>query len=137
MISEPTLFGDPSPLVRTVHVREHDRRLSGPPSEPLARRDDPETSSTAARRLRPSEAARRRAILAAFDRHGPMIDAELYDRVDGRSTTLASARSRYTKDGWLAPTGERRQSPWGSSMGEYGITAAGRMYLYAAMEEAG
>ncbi len=125
-----------APTTRTVPVKAHERRVSGPPSVPLARTTDPDTSRAAAVRIRPGEHARRRAVLHAFVEHGPMIVAEVHQRVGGRSNTIAGAVSRYALDGWLEATGERRQSPWGSWMREYQITDAGRWLLAQAVQEA-
>lgn len=107
-------------------------RVYDPPAKraaPRARRTDPDTSRIAAESVRLSEQSRRRLVLAAFVEHGPMIVAEVQDRVAGRPNTIAGAVSRYEHAGWLGLTGVRRQSPWGSWMDEHDITYAGRMLL--------
>lgn len=118
-VYEPSLpgFPDPTPPTRYTEVSAHRRRVSGPPSAPLARSSDPETSREAAKHTNPDRTER--AILDSFATYGPMTDDELADRLpDWYAPTVRTARSRLSRAGFLRASGEgfskrnRRMSVW-------------------------
>ncbi len=114
-----------APTTRTVPVKAHERRVSGPPSVPLARTGDGVTSRVA---ISPEHGDKAEAAILAVFAHDALTDDELCARLpDWYPPTIKSARSRLARAGYLHRAGE-------------GVSKRGRRmtrWIYAAMEETG
>ncbi|HMI47104.1 MAG TPA: hypothetical protein VK481_00375 [Gemmatimonadaceae bacterium] len=104
MIAEQTLFGDAPASPRTVPVRAHERRVSGPVSAPLSRSTDGATSRAAISHEHGDKAEA--AILGVFSGDA-LTDDQLCARLpDWYQPTIKSARSRLSRAGYLRRAGE-------------------------------
>ena len=80
-------------------------------AEPRARRTDPSTSTQAAQAQRSQGVEADILTVVAF--YGPATDDEIAARIPRHAPTVKTARSRLTKRGLLAPTGDTRPSTLG------------------------
>lgn len=101
-----------------LHCPEHKDQMK-PCAICLVRRTDPETSLTAAKRVRGSIAKIRVNVLAVFDKWGPLTDKQLiahYRQVHGETVPESSIRTRRNElkqAGRVIPCGETdHQTIW-------------------------
>lgn len=117
-MTEPLPIFDPAILatVRTVRVREHERRVPvephnyGPPAQIHS-----DTSVAAAQSVRGKTEALRRRVLACLMANGPLTDEQIQRFSELPASTERPRRVELVRDGRVRDSGERRATASGRS----------------------